>query len=91
VPAAAGRTTPPGDTTPRMLGECACAVNWDAPGRRHGARHRSPSGGAPTGDAAANRVEPGPRRGFSIRASAPLVKGCACEGPPTAPVALGGP
>src|SRR6478752_3605437 len=58
-----------------MLGECACAVNWMPP---EAARRTPPIVLAEptTGDAAANRgLEPGPRRGFSIRASGPLVKG----------------
>jgi len=64
-----------GDPTPRMLGECACAVNWDAPGG--GTAHAT---GRPRGEPRPvrprrTRVEPGPRRNSSIRASAPLVKG----------------
>src|SRR3954447_14516745 len=71
----AGRTTPPGDPTLWMLGECACAVNWDAPGGGTAHATGRPLPRAPTGDAAAHRgLEPGPRRGFSIRASAALVK-----------------
>ncbi len=65
-----------GDPTPRMLGECACAVNWDAPGG--GTAHAtSRPRGSPTGDAAdgTRGLEPGPRRISSIRASALPVKG----------------
>ena len=54
MPTVAGRTTPPGDPTLRMLGECACAVNWDAPGGGTAHATGRPLPRAPTGDAAAN-------------------------------------
>src|SRR3954453_4660556 len=54
MPARPAGTTPPGDPTLRMLGECACAVNWDAPGGGTAHATDSPLPRAPTGDAAAH-------------------------------------
>ena len=45
-----------GDLTPWMLGDCACAVNWAAPGGDTAHATSRPLPRAPTGDAA---EEPG--------------------------------